>query len=348
MAHGGRPCQEPSLNPSPCVLFASNNRKYVFFTPILTFSNFQISLVPWTLYHNSRPRRRSHPRDESEDPHRQLASSELRTIEIFFLSLTVISPFLGAIFLRYVIAAISGTDALSWFSTGLFILATGMRPWRHLAERFNQRTHELHDVIHYPPTPDKTQIEILQMRAQISQLEKLVVGLRAKLADTADDLYLYVDDTVDNLKTSSRKHEKEYERQEARLKDVEESIAGLRKGKEKDKRLSVNTNLPPHTPLSLTSCFPSWLGLSSSPPATHRARFSTQSTPSKHPIRSYPSSSSMRLESIPEEEAKSFHDTKSPRSPRSFQLRIPGFYLILRWGDLATLPLRRVVQYLLT
>jgi len=245
-------------------------------------------------------------------------------------------------FLRFVIAAVSGTDALSWFSTGLFVLATGMRPWRHLIDRFNERTHDLHNVIHYPPTPDKTQFKIDEMSARIDELEKTLAGLRAKVADTLEDVYGYMDDAVDAVQSSNRKHEKKYDKQEARLKEVEDGVASLRKGK--DKRLSVNTNLTAHPSMALISFFPSWLGLGllSSSRTPHRPRYSSQSTPSKHALRSYPSSSSVRLESIPEE------DTKPVSNSRPFRLHIPGAQLVLRWGDLATLPLRRVIHYLLT
>jgi hypothetical protein len=312
----------------------------------LTISSLLTSFpVPWTLYHNSRPRRRPHPQDRPEEPHRIIAASELRFIELSFLTLTVVSPFLGALFLRYVVAAISGTDALSWFSTGLFVLATGMRPWRHLVERFHSRTHELHNVIHYPPTPDKLQSELEEMNERVSRLEKSLASLRVRLADTTEDVYEYVDDAVDALQTSSKKFEKKCEKNESRLKDVEDSVAGLRKGKEKDKRLSVNTtNLAARPSMALISSFPSWLGLGLLPSSRtpHRPRYPSQSGTSKHALRTFPSSSSMRLESIPEE------DTKPVADSRSFRLQIPGARLVLRWGDLATLPLRRVVHYLLT
>lgn len=73
---------------------------------------------------------------------------ELRSLEIFYLSLTILSPFFGATLLRYVAIAISGDPkTLSWFSTSLFVLATGVRPWTHLAERLKDRSRALNEIL---------------------------------------------------------------------------------------------------------------------------------------------------------------------------------------------------------
>ena len=88
--------------------------------------------------------------DSLETSYRTYAASELRSFELSLLFLTFLSPFLGALLLRYATAAVLGPQSVSWFSTGLFVLATGMRPWSHLVERIRTRTEELHDLIHYP------------------------------------------------------------------------------------------------------------------------------------------------------------------------------------------------------
>ena len=73
---------------------------------------------------------------------------ELRSLEIFYLSLTILSPFFGATLLRYVAIAISGDPkTLSWFSTSLFVLATGVRPWTHLSERLKDRSRALNEIL---------------------------------------------------------------------------------------------------------------------------------------------------------------------------------------------------------
>jgi hypothetical protein len=260
---------------------------------------------------------------------------------MFFLTLTVASPFLGALFLRYVIAHVSGQDSLSWFSTALFVLATGIRPWRHMVGRLTERTKELHDIIHYPPASSDLESKLDNALERLTQLESSLAIARNKLVHTTADLYEYVDDAVDTVEIACRKHDKKLEKHDARMKDVEDALTVLKKSKDFDKKLCSKTHVGSHASTDVLSLFPSWLGVGLlSPPRTPtRVRPST-----KHGLRPYPSSSTIRLESIPEE------DTKPPpvSSLSAFQLRIPGAYLVLRWGDLATLPLRRVVHYLLT
>ena len=267
-------------------------------------------------------------------------------LEIFFLVLTVVSPLLGALFLRYVIATVSGRDSLSWFSTALFVLATGIRPWRHLVDRFSERTKELHDVIHYPPTSDGMDSKMDEMMKRVAELEASLASLHAQLTDTTDELFECVDEAVDSIESTDQKSEKMSEKHEMRLRDLEEAVLALKKSREVEKKLSVQTNMATHPSAALMSLLPSWLGLGLlSPPRTPtRVRHSPSSVTSKHNLRTYPSNSSIRLESIPEEDTK---PSSSNSTQSSFQLRIPGAPLVLRWGDLATLPLRRVVHYLL-
>ena len=67
----------------------------------------------------------------------------------------------------------SSRQRYSWFSTGLFVLATGMRLWSHLVERIRTHTGELHDLIHYPAPHSSS--------AAHSDLEMRVLGLENKL-----------------------------------------------------------------------------------------------------------------------------------------------------------------------
>ena len=60
------------------------------------------------------------------------------------LVLAIVSPVVGAVFLRHVL------NALTWFSTTLSVLATGIRPWSHLIARLKDRTRELDTALHYP------------------------------------------------------------------------------------------------------------------------------------------------------------------------------------------------------
>lgn len=76
------------------------------------------------------------------------AHGELRTLELMYLFLSVLAPFLGATLLRHVSHAVTGShEALSWFSTALFVLATGLRPWMHLIDRLKGRSEALNGVL---------------------------------------------------------------------------------------------------------------------------------------------------------------------------------------------------------
>lgn len=77
-----------------------------------------------------------------------VAARELRSLELFYLTLTVLSPFFGASLLKFIAITISGDPTtLSWFSTTLFVLATGIRPWTHLVERLRDRSEALKGVV---------------------------------------------------------------------------------------------------------------------------------------------------------------------------------------------------------
>src|SRR5882762_4849907 len=133
-------------------------------------------IVPWELYRASLPRRpppkhQSRPNDTKSRIIR-LAHSELRTHQGFYLLLTVFSPLIGAMFLRFVLSSISGADQISWFSTTLFVLATGMRPWSHLLDRLRQRTSDLHDTIHYP-SPESAFVATRKLQGAMKRVDTL-------------------------------------------------------------------------------------------------------------------------------------------------------------------------------
>ncbi|KZP27830.1 hypothetical protein FIBSPDRAFT_282493 [Athelia psychrophila] len=130
-------------------LTGGDHIKNLFLMVLLVFYLHQLIQVPWELYRASLPRRPATPLPRAKDAKSRLlrlAASELRTHEHMYLAFTVLSPLLGALFLRYTLRAIAGADHMSWFSTTLFVLATGTRPWSHLLAR----TTEVHDAIHYP------------------------------------------------------------------------------------------------------------------------------------------------------------------------------------------------------
>lgn len=121
--------------------------------------------MPWELYLASRPRRVARKvvgpgsssltsefaHDINIPPHLYdfytLAESELKTAEFVYLGLSVLSPLIGAALLRYVCTALAGRDYISWFSTGVFVLVAGIRPWGHLTRRLRERTDELQETV---------------------------------------------------------------------------------------------------------------------------------------------------------------------------------------------------------
>ena len=139
--------------------------------------------APWTLYHQSRMRRRAPHIDPDASPseliYRQKAATELHRYEVFFLFLAALSPFAGAALLRYILTAVAGQDVLTWFSTGLFVLATGIRPWTHIKDRITERVNTLHDVVHYPSANqglDQMREEMASLKTQIQAMEKVLLG----------------------------------------------------------------------------------------------------------------------------------------------------------------------------
>ena len=138
-------------------------------------------------------------------------------------------------FLRFVLSSISGGDQISWFSTTLFVLATGMRPWSHLLARLRQRTHDLHDSIHYP-NPESgfvttRKLEIALKR--VDTLERELSDIKARISLTAGVEELYEDlngglDEIENLvKKNQRKADAAKVVQEKRLAALEKNIAFL-------------------------------------------------------------------------------------------------------------------------
>lgn len=307
--------------------------KNLLYILLLLFYLHQLIEVPWAMYQNARPRRRSPhlPLDPSpEDVHKQNAHTELRRMEIFFLILATISPFLGASFLRYILALIAGEDILTWFSTGLFLLATGIRPWTHVVERLTLRISHLHDVIHYP-SPEQTTEDLRQqltdLKEQMEKVEHTLGKVRRRMDDGAEAMYEYVDEAVDVVEKSMRRHEKKCEKQDQRVKDVEISVESLRKVR--GRYLDANAN-----PSLLSYVLPAWLV---SPPPRPSA---TKYPPPLSPSFSTASSSfgpSERLPTIPE------NGRLNLRKPAPEPHTGLGTRLLYGTVSLVTLPIRVAV-----
>ncbi|KAG6848904.1 hypothetical protein H0H93_012975 [Arthromyces matolae] len=307
----------------------------------LIFYLHQIIEVPWDLYHRARRRRPAQggiAPSSAEDHYRNIANSELRALEFFFLGLTAVSPFVGAVFLRYATAIVMGDDAVSWFNTALFVMATGVRPWSHVIERLKQRTTDLHDVIHYPSpelAANDMRVQISDLMKRVEHLERSLSKAKAKLVDATEEVYDYVDEAVTVVDRAVRKHEKKYEKQEIKVQEIEQKLEGLKEGKGKQRAtpalLSINTT--PARPSILAQILPNWML-----PVRRRRRSSSSPSsysPSKQSLRSFPSSSSTQLSSIPE------HPTEY--SILSMPTNLLSS-ILSKIGYAATMPLRAVLR----
>ncbi|KAI5119344.1 hypothetical protein M0805_004021 [Coniferiporia weirii] len=234
------------VSPIGNLLTGSDHIKNILLLLLLIYYLHQLVEVPWTLYRMSIPSYSpvSTPKDEHSTKH--AAHAELRTLEVFYLILTVLSPFLGATLLKYVAAAISGSpETLSWFSTSLFVLATGVRPWSHLVERLKDRSRALNTLLEedkeeglhgeqYPSDTDTREVE----------LDKELVGLRhrlemldtrlAELADTSAHEWNDFADAVDSAEVVHQRHHEEAAQKakahEARLDALEMYVLTLQHG----------------------------------------------------------------------------------------------------------------------
>ncbi|EDR00821.1 uncharacterized protein LACBIDRAFT_313036 [Laccaria bicolor S238N-H82] len=209
-------------------LTGGDHIKNLLLIVLLIFYLHQIIEIPWDLYQKSRPRRRSPslpPLPESTEPpsYRTYAASELRSFELSLLFLTFLSPFLGALLLRYATAAVLGPQSVSWFSTGLFVLATGMRPWSHLVERIRTRTAELHDLVHYP-TPHSSSAAHSDLERRVLELERKLGKMGRRVGGVVDEVYEYVDEAVDGVQHSLKKQEGRWEKWDGRVREVEEKL----------------------------------------------------------------------------------------------------------------------------
>ncbi|KAI0078442.1 hypothetical protein K474DRAFT_1594123 [Panus rudis PR-1116 ss-1] len=161
-------------------LTGSDHIKNTFLIAFLIFYLHQLIEVPWRLYQAALPRKSTARNVGVTSRDVEPLASELRTLELFYLSLTVLSPLVGAYLIRFILRTLEGVDNLSWFSTALFVLATGVRPWTHLVSRLRQRTEDLHDAIHYPA-------EEIQAR-QHADLEKKLESIARRLEEFESNL----------------------------------------------------------------------------------------------------------------------------------------------------------------
>ena len=149
--------------------------------------------------------------------------------------------------MRYILATLEGIDNISWFSTTLFVLATGIRPWSHLIERFSKRTQDLHDAVHYPSADshvhqqgqvderldrildrlDTMDLVINELRTKVSTLEPL--------REVCDDLSEAIGDVERSLLRHDRKIESARVSHETQLSTLEASLLRLEERHRQDR-----------------------------------------------------------------------------------------------------------------
>lgn len=201
--------------------------------------------VPWELYHAAR-QRRTHPsfrslnlpEHEEEAAIRiqmKLAAAELQRHELAYLLISMITPFAGAALLRSVLGLVNGVDSISWFSTTLFVLAAGVRPWGHLISRLRDHTTSLHDSIHYP-SPDTQFIAASRLQAvadRVSKLEqelstmKPLIAMRAHVEEVHDDLSSALQDTERAIRKQERRSESIRVSYDTRLATLEKAVSRI-------------------------------------------------------------------------------------------------------------------------
>ncbi|OJT14436.1 hypothetical protein TRAPUB_9014 [Trametes pubescens] len=233
-------------------LTGGDHIKNLFLIILLIFYLHQIVEIPWQLYLSARPRKHQ-PRhaakkhDDDKVAHLlALAETELRRHELFYLCIALSSPFIGAAFLRYVLSALGDHNALSWFSTTLFVLATGIRPWTHLVNRLNERTQELHNALH-TPTEETLAFEQEETRRtldlalqRIDALERELDDLREgvkrgeQLREVCDDLSEVLGDIERASKRNERKADIARSALSTRLSTVEIGLVQMEERRRKD------------------------------------------------------------------------------------------------------------------
>ncbi len=175
-----------------------------------------------------------------------LAHHELHRHEVVYLALAVLSPLGGALFLRHVLSALGEQSSISWFSTTLFVLATGIRPWTHFVNRLQSRTHDLHTALHYPDEDslvhmyEQTNRALHASQKRIDALERELNVVRESLR-RAEQLREVCDDLTDVLgeleragKRTERKADAGRAAQSVRITTLEQSVVQLEQRRQRD------------------------------------------------------------------------------------------------------------------
>ncbi|KAF8494928.1 hypothetical protein F5888DRAFT_1616488 [Russula emetica] len=238
-------------------LTGSDQIKNLFLVLFLIVYLHQLVQVPWELYHAARERQ-PHPSFRSLNlPEREeeatirvqmrLAAAELHRHEFAYLFISIVTPFAGAALLRSVLGLVNGVDSISWFSTTLFVLAAGVRPWGHLISRLRERTTSLHDTIHYP-SPDTQFIAASRLQAVVDRVGSLeqelstmkrAMAVRAYVEEMHDDLCSALQDTERAMRKQERKCESVRISYDTRFAALEKAVSRIERARGEKARIIV-------------------------------------------------------------------------------------------------------------
>lgn len=151
----------------------------------------------------------------------------------------MITPFAGAALLRSVLGLVNGVDSISWFSTTLFVLAAGIRPWGHLISRLREHTTLLHDSIHYP-SPDTQLIADSRLQAVVDRVATLEqelsmvkrgMAMRAHVEEIHDDLNRSLQNAERAIRKQERKSDSARISYDARFAALEKAISRIERAR---------------------------------------------------------------------------------------------------------------------
>jgi uncharacterized protein (UPF0335 family) len=182
----------------------------------------------------------------------RLAAAELQRHEFAYLFISIVTPFVGAALLRSVLGLVNGVDSISWFSTSLFVLAAGVRPWGHLISRLRERTTSLHETIHYP-SPDTQFIAASRLQAVVDRVGSLeqelsrmkrAMAVRAYVEEMHNDLSSALQDTERAMRKQERKSESVRISYDTRFAALEKAVSRIERTRGEKARILVPGSSP--------------------------------------------------------------------------------------------------------
>jgi hypothetical protein len=149
-----------------------------------------------------------------------------------YLFLVGIVPFLGVFFFRTAFLTVTGEEAAPWFSGTVFVLASSLRPWKHIVSRLRHRVHDLHEAVHYP-SPESQLIadsriqtildHFYELERELERVKRTMVHGHA-VEEAHDEIF----EALEDMKRIVRKRDRELEMNrsltETRLAELEGAL----------------------------------------------------------------------------------------------------------------------------